>query len=86
MGRAAHQVRELLVHYLDYLLPGAERLGDLGPRGPLAHVGDELLDDRVVDVGLEEGQPYLARNLLYLVLREVAAAADPIEGLVEPLA
>jgi hypothetical protein len=86
VGRPAHQVRELLVHDLDDLLAWAQRLRDLGPRGPLAHVGDELLDDAVVDVGLQEGQPDLARNLLYLVLREVAAAADPVEGLVEPFA
>jgi hypothetical protein len=63
-----------------------EGLRDLGACGPLADVGDELLDDRIVHVGLEEGQPDLTRNLLYLVLGEVAATANPVEGFVEPFA
>jgi hypothetical protein len=82
VGGAAHQVRELLVHDLDDLLAGAERLRDLGPRCPLAHVGDELLYDGVVHVGLEEREADLARYLLYLIFRKVAAAADAVEGLV----
>jgi hypothetical protein len=80
------EVRQLLVDDLDDLLARAQGLGDLGPCRPLADVGDELLYDTVVDVRLEEGQPDLARYLLYLVLSEVAAAADPVEGFVEPVA
>ncbi len=83
---AAHEVRQLLVDDLHDLLARTERFGDLGTRRPLAHVGDELLYDAVVDVRLEEGQTDLARNLLYLVLCKVAAAADAVEGLVEPVA
>src|SRR5215203_487377 len=86
VGGAAHQVGELLVHYLDDLLAWTQRLGDLGAGGPLADVGDELLDHAVVHVGFQQGQPDLARHLLYLVFRKVAAAADTVEGLVEPLA
>jgi hypothetical protein len=83
---AAHEVRQLLVDDLDDLLARAKRLRDVRARRPLAHVGDELLYDAVVDVRLEQGQPDLARYLLYLVLGEVAAAADAVEGLVEPVA
>ena len=86
MRGAPHQVRKLLVDYLDDLLARTEGLRHFGPRGPLADVGDELLDYAVVHVGLEKGKPDLTRNLLYLVLGEVAAATDPVEGLVEPFA
>jgi hypothetical protein len=65
---AAHQVRQLLVDDLDDLLARAQSLRDLSAGRPLADVADELLDDGVVDVRLEEGEPYLARYLLYLVL------------------
>src|SRR5215218_7518397 len=85
VGRAAHQVRKLLVDDLDYLLAGAERLGDLGPGRPLADFADEFLDDGVVDVRLQQRELYLPRDLLYLVLGEVSAAAHPVERRIEPL-
>jgi hypothetical protein len=85
VGRAAHEARQLLVDDLDDLLARAERLRDLGPGRSLPHVADELLDDRVVDVSLEQGEPYLARYLLYLVLGEVPTTAHPVERGVQPL-
>jgi hypothetical protein len=82
VGGAAHDVRQLLVDYFHDLLARTQRLGDLGPRGPLADVGDELLDDAVVHVGLQQGQTDLSRNLLDLLLGEGAAPANPVEGYV----
>src|SRR5918995_11355 len=82
VGGAAHQVSQLLVDYLDDLLARTKSLGDLGSCGPLADVGDELLDYAIVHVGLEQGQPDLTCNLLYLVLGKVAATADSVEGFV----
>ena len=40
----------------------------------------------VVHVNLEQGQPDLTRNLLNLLLGEVAATAYPVQSFVEPFA
>jgi hypothetical protein len=85
VGSPAHQVRELLIHDLYYLLARTERLRDLGPGSSISHLAHEVLDDCVVHVGLKQGEPDLTRNLFYLVLGEVAGAAHPVECRVKPL-
>ena len=55
----AHQRRQLLVHRLHDLLAGTQALQHLLAERPLAHLGDEALDDLEVDVGLEQREPDL---------------------------
>ena len=58
----AHEGRELLVHDLDHLLAGREALQDVLADRPRLHRGDEVLDDREVDVRFEQGEAHLAHG------------------------
>ena len=58
----AHERRQLVVDDLHDLLAGRKALRDVGAERPLLHLGDELLDDLEVDVGLEQRQANLAHR------------------------
>ena len=84
-GLAAEDRDELLVDDLDDLLGGVQRLADLLAARPLLDRVDELADHRQRDVGLEQGDPDLARGRVDVGLGEAALAAEVLEGLGEPV-
>ena len=72
-GRAgAHQLGQLVVDDLHDLLAGREALQHLLAERPLAHAGDEVADDREVDVGLEQREADLAHRARDRLLVELA--------------
>ena len=81
----AHELGELLVDDLDDLLTGLEPLEHVLAGGPLAHGGDELLDDLEVDVGLEQGEADLARRARDGLLVEAGLAPEVAESVLEPV-
>src|SRR5205823_5504509 len=52
----------------------------------LAHRGDEIAHDRQRDIGFEQGDADLAQRRRDVVLAERAAAPQPVEDVVEPIA
>ena len=56
LGLATHQRGQLLLDDLDDHLGGGEAFHHLLAHGPLAHSGNEVLGDLVVDVGFQQGQ------------------------------
>ena len=78
-----HQLDHLVVDDLDDLLLGPDGLDQLGADGLLVDLGHELLDDVVVDVGLEQGRADLAQPLVDVRLGQHAPRAEPPEGRVE---
>ena len=84
-GLAAEDRDELLVDDLDDLLRRVERLADLGAARPLLDRGDERLDGRQRDVGLEQRDPDLARGGVDVGLGEPTLAAQRGEDRLEPV-
>ncbi len=84
-GGRTHEVRELFVDDLDELLGRCQALEHLDAHGPFLDLGDELLDDLVVDVGLEQGEPDLARGALDILLRQLALPLQPVKSRLELL-
>ena len=63
--------------------PGVEALQHLLAARALPDLGDEVLDDLEVDVGLEQREPDLAHRLRDRLLVEAALAAKVAEGVLE---
>ena len=82
---AAHQLRELLVDDLDDHLAGVEALEHAGADRLLADVGDELLGDLEVDVGLEQREADLAHRLVDVGLAQLPARAQVRERALEAI-
>ena len=78
--RAAHELRELLVDDLDDDLCRRQRLEDVLANRALLDGLDELLDDLEVDVGFEKCHAHLAHRLIDVILRQLAMAAELLEG------
>jgi hypothetical protein len=78
-GFAAEDGDQLLVNDLDDLLRGVQRLADLLAPGALLDRRDEVLDHRQRDVGLEQGDPDLARGRVDVGLGEPALATQVLE-------
>ncbi len=76
-------VDQLVVDDLDDLLGGVQRLADLLAAGALLDGGDELLDDRQRDVGLEQRDPDLAGGRVDVGVGQPALAAQVLEGVGE---
>ena len=79
----AHQRGQLLVDDLHDLLARVEALQDVLADRALLDLGDEVLDDLEVDVGLEQREPDLAHRLRERLLVEAALAAEVAEGVLE---
>ena len=79
-GRAAQDAHQLVVHDLDDLLGGVERLGNFRAEGALLHVGDELADHGHRDVGVEQGATDFADGCINVCLGEAALAAQVLKG------
>ena len=77
---AAHELGELLVDDFDNHLGRGEGLQHVGPHRLLRHLGDELLDHLVADVGLQQSQADFPHGLLYIGLRQAALAPQLFEG------
>ena len=82
---AAHEGRQLLVDDPHDLLAGREALRHLGAERAGPHLRHEVLDDLEVDVGLEQREADLAHRARDGVLVELAAAADVVQGGLEPV-
>ena len=48
-------------------------------------VGDEVLDDLEVDVGLEQGEPNLAHRSRDRLVVELASLAEAAQGVLKPI-
>ena len=81
----AEEGDELVVDDFDDLLGGAEGGGDLGAERLDADVGDEVVDDVEVDVGLDEGEADLAHGVGDVFFGDGALAAEGLEGTLELL-
>ena len=68
---------------LDDHLPGGDGLDDLLPDRAVLDGGDELLDHRQGDVGLQQGDTHLAHGLVDVVLRDAALAAQLLQHIAE---
>ncbi len=82
LGRA-EELRELVEDDLDDVLRRREGIHDLGGQALLLAVGDEALDDAIVDVGLEQRHADLAHRSVDIVLGETALALELGEGVLE---
>ena len=78
-----HQGGQLVVDGLHDLLARLQALQNLLAKGALAHLGDELLDDLEVDVGLEQGETDLAHGPGDRLLVELSAPAKVAESALE---
>ena len=76
---AAHQGGQLLVDDLDNHLCGGEALQHVGTHSPLGDLGHKVLDDLVVDVGLQQGHADLLHGLLHVGLGETALAPQALK-------
>ena len=65
---------------LDDLLLGPHALDELLADGPLLDARHELLDDVVIDVGLEQRRADLAQALADVRLGQQSAGPEPAEG------
>ena len=75
----AHQVDQLLVDDADELLAGIERSQHLFADGLFGELGHEVLDDRIVDVGFEQGLLDQGQPIAHVRLGELSLAAEGFE-------
>src|SRR5207249_7959885 len=76
---AAQELDQLVVDHLDDLLGRRQRPQNVLAHGLVSHAIDEGADDLEVDVGLQEGDPYLAQGFLDVFFRQAAVAAKAVE-------
>jgi len=79
VAAAAQELDQLVVDHLDDLLGRRQRPQNVLAHGLFSHAIDEGADDLEVDVGLQEGDPYLAQGLLDVFFRQAAVAAKAVE-------
>ena len=85
LGGAEH-LGELVEHDLDDVLRRRQRLHDLCGHAALLGLGDELLDDLKVDVGLEQRHTDVAHGRGDIGLGQLALAAQAVKCVVEAIA
>ena len=85
LGGAEH-LGELVEHDLDDVLRRRQRLHDLGGHAALLGLGDELLDDLKVNVGLEQRHANIAHGRSNIGLGQLALAAQAVKCVVEAIA
>ena len=83
---AAQHLDHLVAHDAQHGLIGRQALQDVLAHRTGAHALDELLRDAEVDVGLEQGEPDLAKRRVDLGLAEDTLAAEGPEYPLEPFA
>ena len=82
----AQHVGQAVVDDLDHLIGGLHRLDDRFARRLDPGLGDEVLDDRQGDVGVEKGQAHFAQRLVHVLLGQDAAAGQPVEDACQTIA
>ena len=85
LGGAEH-LGELVEHDLDDVLCRRQRLHDLGGHATLLGLGDELLDDLEVDVGLEQRHANVAHGRSNIGLGQLTLATQAVKCVVEAIA
>ena len=85
LGGAEH-LGKLVEHDLDDVLRRRERLHDLCGHAALLGLGDELLDDLKVNVGLEQRHANIAHGRSNIGLGQLALAAQAVKCVVEAIA
>ena len=85
LGGAEH-LGELVEHDLDDVLRRRQRLHDLGGHAALLGLGDKLLDDLKVDVGLEQRHANVAHGRGDIGLGQFTLAAQAVKCVVEAIA
>ena len=85
LGGAEH-LGELVEHDLDDVLRRRQRFHDLGGHAALLGLGDKLLDDLKVDVGLEQRHANVAHGRGDIDLGQLALAAQAVKCVVEAIA
>ena len=85
LGGAEH-LGELVEHDLDDVLCRRQRLHDLGGHAALLGLGDKLLDDLKVNVGLEQRHADVAHGRGDIGLGQLALAAQTVKCVVEAIA
>ena len=83
--RAAHQRGELALDDADQRLSGRQRADDVLPTAFSRTRGDEILDDRQRDVGLEQRHAHFAQRVLDVGVGEPRFAAQRLDDAAEPL-
>ena len=79
-GRAAENIHQLLVHNLDDLLGGVQRLGNFRTESAFLHVGGEFADHGDSDVSVEQGAADFADGCINVCLGEAALAAQVLKS------
>lgn len=85
LGGAEH-LGKLVEHDLDDVLRRRERLHDLCGHAALLSLGDELLDNLKVNVGLEQRHANIAHGRSNIGLGQLALAAQAVKCVVEAIA
>ena len=70
---AAHQLGQLVIHYLDDLLGGGQAFQHPGADALFGDIRHKLFGHAVVDVRLQQRQTHLTHGLLYVGLVQLAA-------------
>ena len=78
-GRAAHQLRQLVVHYLDHQLARLERREHALAQRFLFDAVGELLGHLVVDVGIEQRLAHVFEGFGHVQLRDPPFAFENLE-------
>ncbi len=84
-GFASHQPRELALHDPDQRLTGRQRSRDVLSQRFFTDGGNEILDDRQRDVGLEQHHAYFAQGFLDIGVGQSGFAAKTLDDAAKPL-
>ena len=76
---AAHQLGQFLVDDLDDLLGGCQALQHVAAHAALRHLGHEILDHLIADVGLQQSETHLAHTVADVGLCQAALALQALE-------
>ena len=71
--------------HADQRLPRRQRADDIGADSLVANRGDEILDDRQRDVGLEQREAHFAQRILDVGVGQPRFAAQLLHDAAEPL-
>ena len=84
MVHRAHQLDEFAMNDADHLHVGIDRLQDPFADGFLGHVGDEILHDRIADVGFEQSPFDELHAIAHVRFGEFSLAAQRFDGALRP--
>ena len=82
---AAQHLDQAVIDDLDHLIGRLDRTDDFFAGRAFGGEGDEFLDDRQGDVGLQQGHAHFAHRLGDVLFGQGAAPGDPVEYACQPL-